>query len=154
MKKKTATRISFKKRLAKLFDESDEPLGRKMATDELLKYHGVDPRKPDTYKEAIVELIDADILFNVGFSGFENGVLKVFSILADYEINPKSKTGQFILKTYVENALDEEYGDFDRSVDCQKCGAAFNPDFSLAYANRVLAYEGAVCDKCCRKKAR
>jgi hypothetical protein len=115
----------------------------------LRPYLGV-VKKPETIEEALLESIESYLLCD-GFPGFEGGACQVAMTLCEHGIDPVAPTGQQILGTYVEHALDDYYGDFYRYADCQGCGEEFRPTHSLAYANDVLA--GVVYCPACRPDA-
>lgn len=106
-------------------------------------------KKASTREEKLMEFIDGELMFD-GFPGFEAGVFFVAETLDEYGINPKSKKGQNILKTYVEHVLDEWYGDFDHFRYCSKCNKEFSPVYSLEYANKVLQ-DKTFCVECSKK---
>lgn len=151
-KKKNGVRLPSKKKLAELAkiahgaEETDSLLGEKMPTDEVLEYYKIDPRKPETYKEEIIEFVRGEFVLG-GFPGFEEGVKRVGKILEEYGISPVSRAGQHVLNEYVTEALEEEFGDFEHSVPCGKCGTEFEPSHSLEYANNILKGK-AFCPAC------
>jgi hypothetical protein len=108
-------------------------------------------KEPETYEEKLMEFIDSKFIFD-DFPGFEDGVLQVAEILNEYGIDPKSKEGQNILKTYIEHVQDEFYGDFDQCKWCDNCGEEFIPAYSLKYVNRVLEEKKILCPKCSKKE--
>lgn len=119
--------------------------------EELHSWLGIS-KEPETYEEKLMEFIDCKFIFD-GFPGFEDGVLQVAEILYEYGIDPKSKEGQNILKTFVEHALgeDELYGDFNRFTWCDNCHEEFTPEYSLHYANLILEQK-ILCPKCSKKE--
>lgn len=107
--------------------------------------------EPETREEKLIEFIDAEFMFDE-FPGFEDGVLRVAEILDEHGVNPKSKEGQSILKTYISHAAEEYYGDFDIWVLCDNCNREFKPTHSPEYANVVLAQRSILCPDCSKKK--
>lgn len=147
--KKNGMRLPSKKKLAKLFTKDDiaPEFGPQRTSDEILERYGVVPENPDTYKEELVELIDQMFMFD-GFPGFENGVKKTGKILREYGVRPDSPAGQYVLNTFIEHALSEEYySNFEHSADCEKCGKEFEPAYSIEYANNILKGK-AFCPAC------
>ena len=121
------------------FDEGLTP-------DEIFDEYRIDPESPETYKDDLIKFIDLRFMFG-SFPGFERGVFQIAEILCEYGVDPGSEAGQEILDAYVSHAKDEVYGDFYSFASCNKCGEEFKPDYSLKYANQVLAQED-FCPKC------
>jgi len=116
--------------------------------DALMPYLGPS-KQPVTDEEKLIELIDGEFMFD-GFPGFEYGVIAVVEILKEYGFDINSKKGQKILKTFIEHAQEEYYGDFDRFALCNNCDEEFKPLYSLDYANKVLKNK-IFCKKCSKK---
>ena len=149
-KNKKSVRLPSKRKLVELMIRKDDialGFGPQRTAEETLEYCGVDPKNPDTYKEALVEMIDEIFMFE-GFPGFEKGVVMVGKILREYGILPESSVGQYVLNTYIDHAISEEYySNFEHSAHCEKCRQEFEPTYSLEYANDVLKGK-AFCPAC------
>lgn len=107
-------------------------------------------REPETFEEQLLELVDSRLMFD-GVSSFEDGVYTVKITLLEFEIEPLSEEGQFLVQSYIDHLLADDYGDFNHWSYCDNCGKEFQPTFSLEYANLVLKQERASCSECAVK---
>ena len=98
----------------------------------------------------LVEAMDSMFMFG-GFSGFESAVFELNHSLQGWSVDPDSDIGQAVFAEFVEHAVQEYYGDFDRFADCEKCGQRFRPNYSLAYVNCVRKGM-SFCEACDVKK--
>jgi hypothetical protein len=102
-------------------------------------------------EEKLVDYMDGVLMFDEGgFSGeygFEWGVFIVSNILKEYKIDPRSSRGRFVFEEYIDHALEEFYGDFNRWSECFSCGKNFKPKYSIEYVYRVLD-KNIICDEC------
>ena len=103
-------------------------------------------REPETLEEQLVEAISLRLMFD-GFPGFEQGVHVIRDSLVEWEVDPDRGPGRRAFETCVDKAICGEYGDFNRWISCESCGKEFNPERSLAYADKVLT-AGALCPAC------
>src|SRR5206468_627600 len=96
-------------------------------------------QEPETFEEELMEYVGSLMLFD-GLS-FADATRAVADQLCAHGIDPAGEVGQGLLATFVDEALDDAYGDFNRSAYCPECDEWFEPVYSLHYANQVLAGE-------------
>jgi len=94
-------------------------------------------KKPRTVEAKVIELIDGTLMFD-GFPGFEEACFVVGRIMKENGIDVKSPRGERIAKAYVDHALQEMYGDFNRFAECSDCGKSFRPEYSTDYFREVI----------------
>ncbi len=93
-----------------------------------------------------MDFIDLEFMFG-GFPGFEPGVIRVIEILAEYDIDPRSKGGQQLLGEFINHAEEEYYGDFERFTECSTCGKEFLPEYDFDYVFKIVS-GGVTCPRC------
>ena len=108
-------------------------------------------KEPDNAEDEVVERMDSTFMFD-RFVGFEWGLREVERLLREYGIDPDSGQGQSLLATYVEHTVDEFYGDFDRSAQCESCGSSFQPTYSLDYVNLIRRASMIMCPHCAENR--
>lgn len=98
--------------------------------------------------DELIEHLASQYMFE-DFPGIQIVFFEIANILQRFKVDPFSSTGQFVLLTIIEHMNEDYYGDFDRWIDCIKCGKSFMPEISLSTANLNLIQGGWVCERCC-----
>jgi len=103
--------------------------------------------QPANLAAELIEHLTARFMFD-GFPGLQLVFFETAELLGGFDIDPFSGTGQYILRTLIEEINEEYFGDFDRWSRCLRCEKAFKPEIDLASANAALQNGGWVCAEC------
>lgn len=108
---------------------------------------GSEEDAPGSLPAELVESFTASWMFE-GFPGIHSAFFEVAKTLLDFEIDPFSPAGQWVIET-LRWELDEElFGDYDRWIYCSSCGREMKVSATLESINRSLVAGGWLCKQC------
>lgn len=108
---------------------------------------GSEEENPGSLPAELVESFTASWTFE-GFPGIQSAFFQVAKTLLDFEIDPFSPAGQWVIET-LRWELDEEFfGDYDRWIYCSSCGHEMKVTATLESINRSLVAGGWRCEQC------
>lgn len=152
--KQRRARIPSKRKLAEMLRVSlefdDSIFADELTNNEVLEYYSADKKYPKTYVNELINFIELEFMFENRPSSFQGGLLQVADILYEFGIEPKSKLGQKVIKTYISDAKEGRFGDICGYTICENCGLDFLPKYTPKYVS-IMLDKGTLCRKCVKK---